>query len=251
MEGSVSPRSNRLLQLMDDQAYGYLLPHLELVQVSTHSVLYEPEQVLKHALFPVSGLIGRVAMTADGKSTELTLCGADGMIGLSILIGGRPLSSRAIVLSDASSYRVPAHVLLAAWRQSNSFQGLMLRYMHVMTQEIIQIALCNKHHTIEQQLIRWLLTASARLGDGKMHVTQAVISQMLGVRREGITEAAGRLESYGLVKRERGGMSIVDRKALEARCCECYRVTTRHYERMVREIREGLLTGENNRAGHR
>lgn len=239
MEGSVSPKSNKLLEILPDKVYADLLPHLELIRIPVGGVLHEPGQILRHAIFPVSGLIGRVAMTAEGKSTELTLCGYDGMIGASIFLGGRPLGARAVVLAEATAFRLPALAMLSAWRSSDAFQGLMLRYVQALLQEVIQIALCNKHHTVEQQLSRWLLMAVDRLNDPKMPVTQSVISHMLGVRREGITEAAGRLEAQDIVKRERGGMTIVDRKALQERCCECYGAITAHFQRMMIDAREG------------
>ncbi len=203
MEGSVSPKRNKLLALLSKDAYGQLQPHLEFCHFPAGTVLHDTAHALRHATFPVSGLVGRVGATTDGKSTELTVCGLDGMIGVSILLGGRPLSSRALVLSEMAGFKVPAPVILSVWRHSEAFQTLMLRYVQVLLQEVMQIALCNKHHTVEQQLSRWLLMAVDRLGEEKMHVTQSVISHMLGVRREGVTEAAGKLQSHGTGHRAR------------------------------------------------
>lgn len=234
MEGSVSPKSNRLLGLLPPEVVAYLLPHLECINIARGTVLHQPGQhSLKHAIFPVSGLIGRVAMTTDGKSTELTLCGFDGVIGVSILLGGRPLNSQALVLSDTVAFRLPASVMLSAWRRSEAFQCVMLRYVQVILREVIQVALCNKHHTVEQQLSRWLLMAMDRVGGPTLYVTHSVISHLLGVRREGITEAAGKLEAYGVLKRVRGEMTVVHRSALEGRCCECYATIRRHVEDLL------------------
>jgi CRP-like cAMP-binding protein len=241
VEGSVSPRSNKLLELLPDEAYAHLLPQLEAIRIPVGGIVHEPGQTLRYAVFPVSGLIGRVAMTAEGKSTELTLCGCDGMIGASIFLGGRPLLARALVLAEVTAFRLSAPAMLSAWRTSEAFQGLMLRYVQAMLQEVIQIALCNKHHSVEQQFSRWLLMAGDRLNEPRMAVTQSVISHMLGVRREGITEAAGRLEAQGIVKRERGGMMIVDRRALQERCCECYGAITTHFQRMMSDARIGAF----------
>lgn len=248
MEGSVSPKSNNLLRLLPGDVYMELLPSLEFIHLPVGAVLHESNTPLKHAVFPVSGLVGRVAMTADGKSTELTLCGHDGVIGVSILLGGRPLSARALVLAEGAAFRLSAAAMLSVWRHSVAFQAIMLRYVQAMLQEVMQIALCNKHHSVEQQLSRWLLMALDRLSEPKAHVTQSVISHMLGVRREGITETAGRLEAYGIIKRERGGMTVVDRAALLARCCECYGAITRNMECMVADATQAATNNQDDAA---
>jgi CRP-like cAMP-binding protein len=243
VEGSATPNRNMLLSLLPEAVYALLRPHLEHVHFPAGTVLHEPDQAVRHCVFPVSGLIGRVAMTSDGKSTELTVCGSDGMIGISLLLGGRPLSSRALVIADADAFRLSSQMMASACRPGGALQQLMLRYVQVMLQEVIQVALCNKHHSIEQQLSRWLLMSMDRVRAPTVHVTQALISHMLGVRREGITETAGKLEAKGIVKRDRGAISIVNRSALERTSCECYGVIRRNYERLVTDARTGVLTG--------
>lgn len=249
MEGSISPNSNKLLELASAEAFAYMSPHLQLTRYATGTVLHEPGQALRHAVFPVSGLIGRIAMTKDGKSTALTISGREGMIGIGALLGGRPLVARTMVLCDVTAFKLPSPVVLSAWRRFEAFQRLALRYVRATLQEVMQIALCNKHHTVEQQLSRWLLMASDRLGEPRMHITQSLISHMLGVRREGVTEAAGRLEAHGIVKRERGGMTITDREGLQMRCCECYGAITSQYENLAVDAANNAFEGDLPRNG--
>jgi CRP-like cAMP-binding protein len=238
MEGSVSPKSNKLLGLLPDAAYSLLSSQLQFVQYNAGEVLHQPGQPLRYVIYPATGLIGRVAMTQEGKSCDLSLCGRDGVIGVSAFLGGPPLDSLALVLADTSAYRVTTAAVLSVWRSSEAFQWLMLRYAHTMLHEIAHVALCNRHHSVEQQLSRWLLLAMDRLGGSSLQITQATISNMLGVRREGITEAAGKLEALGIVKRGRGGITIVNRARLLARCCECYGATARHFDNLVSEAQQ-------------
>lgn len=236
VQGSVSLKSNKLLALLDPDVAAHLIPRIELVNHPPGTVIHEPGQALRHALFPVSGLIGRVATTADGKSTELTLCGCEGMIGMSIILGGRPLGALAMALTTTVVFQVPASAMVSAWRESEAFQRVMLHYVQAMLQEVIQIALCNKHHTVEQQLSRWLAIATERLGNSHVHVTHSLIAQLLGVRREGITEAAGKLEAQGVLRHMRGELMVLDRAALVARCCECYEVIKRNHQATMGEV---------------
>ncbi len=233
VEGSCSPKANALLAHLPDSAYVRLLPHLELVHLQPGAVLSEPEEVVRHLLFPVSGLIGRLAMTSEGKSTELSVCGAEGMLGVSLLLGGRGLSSTAIVLAEGDAYRINAPVVLQVCKEREALQQFMLRYTYAVMQEVIQVALCNKHHNLEQRLCRWLLMAMDRIGRDQIRVTQWLIAHMLGVRREGVTETAGKLEDQGIIRRTRGAITIVNRDAMKAKSCECYEALHRHYARAL------------------
>jgi CRP-like cAMP-binding protein len=243
MEGSVSPKVNRLLGLLPEDVYGRLSPDLQFIDYPVGETLHEPREVLRYAVFPVSGLVARVGMTEEGKSCQLSLCGRDGLMGVSMILGGRPLSVLARVLMHTTAYRLPAAAVQAVWRDSQPFQWLMLRYMHTMIEETMQVALCNRHHNVEQQLSRWLLLAMDRLGRPVIQITQATMSQLLGVRREGVTEAAGKLEAMGVVQRERGGIKIVNRTALQGRCCECYGATVRIFEDMLADAKRHACAG--------
>jgi CRP-like cAMP-binding protein len=244
MEGSASPKLNRLLGLLPDDVYSRLSPDLQFIDYPVGETLHEPGEVLRYAVFPVSGLVARVGMTEEGKSCQLSLCGRDGLMGVSMILGGRPLSVLAPVLAHMTAYRLPTAAAQAVWRDSKPFQWLMLRYLHAMIEETMQVALCNRHHNVEQQLSRWLLLAMDRLGRPDIQITQATISQLLGVRREGVTEAAGKLEALAVVQRERGGIKIVNRTALRSRCCECYGATVRIFEEMFADAKRRACAGD-------
>jgi hypothetical protein len=236
VEGSATPRSNLLLSLLPDAVFAAVQPCLEQVPLSIGS-LQEAGRPARYCVFPTSGLIGRVAMGLDGKSTELTLCGYDGLLGVSVILGGGAMVARTHVIAGGAGYRLPAAAVKEVWKRSDTFQYLMLRYTQFVVQEIVQIALCNRHHSVEQQLSRWLLMATDRIHQSTLQVTQTLISYMLGVRREGITEAVGKLEAAACVTRQRGSIHVRDRSRLETRCCECYAAIRRLHDAMTGDIK--------------
>jgi CRP-like cAMP-binding protein len=210
-----------------------LQPKLQYVQFPLGTSLYESGDSLPNVFFPTRGIISLLYVTENGNSAELAVVGCEGMIGVSLFMGGETTPNRAVVQAACDAYRLPSKDLKAKFAEGGAFQLLMLKFTQALITQVSQTAVCNLHHTIEQQLCRWLLLSLDRLPENEIQMTQELIANMLGVRRQGVTEAAGRLEKRGIIKYARGLITVVDRAALEARCCECYSVVKKETDRLL------------------
>ena len=210
-----------------------LSPHLERVPLPLAAVIYESGGEQDHVYFPASGIVSLLYVMNDGSSAEISVVGSEGMVGISLFMGGETTPSRAVVQSAGSAYRLEAAVIKAEFARGGPLQRLLLRYTQALITQMTQTAVCNRHHVLEQQLCRWLLLSLDRLPSNELVMTQQLIANMLGVRREGVTEAAGRLQADGLIDYSRGRINVLDRAKLEARACECYGVVRRECDRLL------------------
>jgi CRP-like cAMP-binding protein len=227
-----SPTSNRLLAAIPPEAFAQLQPHLELVPLRLGWAVYESGGTQGYVYFPTDAIISLLYVTAEGSSAEIAVVGNDGMVGISLFMGGETTPSRAVVQSAGYGYRLKASVLKAEFERGGVLQHILLRYTQALITQMTQTAVCNRHHEVEQQLCRWLLLSLDRLPSNDLTMTQELIANMLGVRREGVTEAAGHLQTAGLIHYSRGRIVVLDRPKLEARVCECYKVVKRETERL-------------------
>jgi CRP-like cAMP-binding protein len=225
--------SNRLLGLLPEQDLAALRPKMRLVEFPLGASLYESGESLSHVYFPTRGIVSLLYVTQNGDSAELAVIGCEGMVGVSLFMGGETTPNRAIVQAACEAYQLPSQDLKAKFSEGGAFQLLMLKFTQALITQVSQTAVCNLHHSIEQQLCRWLLLSLDRLPGNKIQMTQELIANMLGVRRQGVTEAAGKLEKRGIIKYARGLITVIDRGALKARCCECYDVVKRETERLL------------------
>lgn len=232
-ESHSTPKQNRLLASLPEEDYRVLQPKLQLVRLPLGASLYESGDSLSHVYFPIRGIISLLYVTENGDSAELAVIGCEGMVGVSLFMGGETTPNRAVVQAACDAYRLPARDLKAKFAEGGSFQLLMLKFTQALITQVSQTAVCNLHHTIEQQLCRWLLLSLDRLPENEIQMTQELIANMLGVRRQGVTEAAGKLEKRGIIKYVRGLITVSDRPALEDRCCECYSVVKRETDRLL------------------
>jgi CRP-like cAMP-binding protein len=196
-------------------------------------VLYESGGRLSHIYFPTTSILSLLYVMRDGSSAEIAVVGNEGILGISLFMGGETTPSRAIVQSAGYGYRLKAQLLKAAFSRRDEVMHLLLRYTQALITQMAQTAVCNRHHTVEQQLCRWLLMSLDRLPTNQLSMTQELIANMLGVRREGVTEAAGRLQQAGIIRYSRGNITVLDRKRLEGRVCECYQVVKAEYDRLL------------------
>jgi len=196
-------------------------------------VLYESGSRLRHVYFPSTAIVSLLYTLADGASAEIAVAGNEGIIGVSLFMGGETTPSRAVVQSAGHAYRLKSQLLKDAFNRAGAMQHLLLRYTQALLTQMAQTAVCNRHHSLDQQLCRWLLLSLDRLPSHELVMTQALIANMLGVRREGVTEAAGSLQRAGLIRYSRGRITVVDRAGLETRTCECYGVVKREYDRLL------------------
>jgi CRP-like cAMP-binding protein len=227
------PTDNMLLAALPAAVYQQLLPQLELVQMKLGHSLYESGGKLPYVYFPTSGIVSLLYVTGGGNSAELAVVGCEGMIGVSLFMGGETTPNRAVVQSTVRAYRLPASKLKAAFAEGGALQVILLKYTQALITQISQTAVCNLHHSLDQQLCRWLLLSLDRLPRNELHMTQELIANMLGVRRQGVTEAAGKLEKAGLIRYGRGLITVLDRPGIEQRVCECYSVVKRETERLL------------------
>jgi CRP-like cAMP-binding protein len=195
--------------------------------------LYEPGVQLEHVYFPTTAIISLLYVTTDGSSAEIAIVGNDGLVGVALFMGGESTPSRAVVQSEGWAYRLKGKFLKDEFEVAGAVRHVLLRYTQALITQMAQTAVCNRHHTIDQQLCRWLLLSLDRLDSDELTMTQELIANMLGVRREGVTEAAGKLQSLGLIRYSRGRITVVDRAGLEACCCECYGVVKRESDRLL------------------
>lgn len=233
-----SPIQNHLLAALPEADYQRIAAYLERVELPLGEALYESGVKLRYAYFPTTSIISMLYVMKNGGSAEIAVVGNDGIIGLSLFMGGGSMANRAVVRSAGYAYRLRADYLTkeiarSGGRRSQALQDLLLRYSQALITQMAQTAVCNRHHSIDQQLCRWLLLSLDRLSSNQITMTQELIANMLGVRREGVTDAAGKLQQAGLITYSRGRINILDRPGLEARVCECYQQVCSEFERLL------------------
>jgi CRP-like cAMP-binding protein len=233
LSNATSPKQNLILAALPEKDYQRLLPQLELVEIGLGQPLYESGGHLQHVYFPIEGIVSLLYVTQGGNSAELAVVGCEGLIGISLFMGGETTPNRAVVQSACKAYRLPAHALKEHFAEGGQLQLILLKFTQALITQISQTAVCNLHHSIDQQLCRWLLLSLDRLPENRLQMTQELIANMLGVRRQGVTESAGKLEREGLITYKRGLITVLDRPALEKRACECYSVVRRETERLL------------------
>ncbi|MDZ7790953.1 MAG: Crp/Fnr family transcriptional regulator [Xanthomonadales bacterium] len=226
-------RNNLLLAALPDEVWKRLEPHMELTDMPLGRVLYESGNKLDHVYFPTTSIVSLLYVMEDGHSAEIGIVGKEGMVGVALFMGGETTPSRAVVQSGGSAYRLPGRFLKQEFSEAGPLQRLLLRYTQALITQMSQTAVCNRHHTIGQQLSRWLLMSMDRLPTNELVMTQELIANMLGVRREGVTESAGKLQDLGLITYSRGRITVIDRPALEKHTCECYAVVKREFDRLL------------------
>jgi len=229
MSTSHDPRQNHLLAALPVADFERLQSGLRLVPLPLGDVLYESGSELRHVYFPTTAIVSLLYLMADGASAEIAVVGNEGIIGVALFMGGETTPSRAVVQSAGYAYQLTGNLLKEEFNQGGAMQHLLLRYTQALLTQMAQTAVCNRHHSLDQQLCRWLLLSLDRLSG----MTQELIANMLGVRREGVTEAAGRLQAAGMIKYSRGHITVVDRPGLEARTCECYAVVKKESDRLL------------------
>ena len=227
------PQQNHLLAALPAADYERLLPHLEPVTLPLGLVVFESGSKLRHLYFPASGIVSLLYAMEDGASTEIAVIGSEGVVGIALFMGGESTPSRAVVQSAGRGYRLKAVVLKTEFERGGPLQHLLLRYTQALIAQMTQTAVCNRHHSVEQQLCRWLLLSLDRLPSNELKMTQELIANMLGVRREGVTEAAGKLQAAGLITYSRGHITVLDRPNLEGQVCECYAVVRKENIRLL------------------
>jgi CRP-like cAMP-binding protein len=237
MSSQQDPNQNHLLAALLDAEFNRLAPHLELISMKLGDVLYESGDKLQYVYFPTTAIISLHYLLENGGSSEIAGVGNEGLLGVSLFMGGESTPSRAVVQTSGFGYRLPPHVLLEEFNRNGPVMRLLLRYTQALLTQMSQTAVCNRHHTVEQQLCRWLLLTLDRLGPQELTMTQELIANMLGVRREGVTEAAGRLQGYGYISYRRGHIKVLDRKGLERDVCECYGVVKKEFARLMSDVR--------------
>ncbi|MGO8754674.1 MAG: Crp/Fnr family transcriptional regulator [Gallionellaceae bacterium] len=228
-----SPRQNHLLAALPPAEYERLAHHLELVQVPLGDALCESGDGFRHAYFPTNCIVSLLYVMENGASSEIAVVGNEGVIGVALFMGGESMPNRAVVLSAGYAYRLPASLVKQEFGLNGPLLRLLLRYIQALISQMAQTAVCNRHHSLDQQLCRWLLRIHDRLPGNELTMTQELIASMLGVRREGVTEAAGKLHQAGLIDYRRGHITLLDRRGLEARVCECYQVVEAEFARLL------------------
>jgi CRP-like cAMP-binding protein len=228
-----SPKQNHLLAALPDANYVRLLPDLELISMPLGWALYESGGHMSYIYFPTTSLVSLLYVMEDGASAEIAITGNCGLVGISLFMGGETTPNRAVVQSAGNGYRLPANILKKEFALGSDLQHLALRFTQALITQMSQTAVCNRYHALDQQLCRWLLLSLDRLQSDELVMTQELIANMLGVRREGVTEAAGQLQKAGLIRYTRGHIKVVDRARLEERVCECYAVVKKEYDRLL------------------
>ena len=231
------PSQNHLLAALPAAEFEPLLAHLERVELAVGDTLYQPGSQLRHAYFPTSAIVSLHYVTGSGASAESAGVGNEGVVGISLFMGGDTTSSSAVVQTAGQAYRMASATLRQEFKRAGLFQRLLLRYTQALMTQMAQTTVCTRHHSVEQQLCRWLLLTLDRLPSNQLVMTQELIAHMLGVRREGITEAAGRLQRAGVISYRRGHIEVQDRAGLETRVCECYAVVRAELERLLCDVR--------------
>ena len=232
-EQQSEPRQNHLLAALPADVNERLLAHLEPISMELGWPLYESGGEQGYVYFPTTSIVSLLYVMEDSSSAEIAIVGNEGVVGIALFMGGESTPSRAVVQSAGQGYRLKGSVMKAEFNQGGELQHSLLRYTQALITQMAQTAVCNRHHTVEQQLCRWLLLSLDRLPSNELSMTQELIANMLGVRREGVTEAAGKLQAAGLIQYSRGKITVVDRPMLETRVCECYAVVKREYDRLL------------------
>jgi CRP-like cAMP-binding protein len=235
MLDSTEPRNNSLLAALPDPEWERWQPLLEKVEMPLGQVLYEPGTTLAHVYFPTTSIVSLLYVMENGASAEIAVVGNEGLVGVSLFMGGESTPSRAVVQSAGHGLRLRAQQMKNEFERAGPVLHLLLRYTQALITQMAQTAACNRHHTLDQQLCRWLLLSLDRLRANELAMTQELIANMLGVRREGVTEAALKLQQAGLISYARGHITVLDRRGLESRTCECYAVVKREYDRLLPE----------------
>jgi CRP-like cAMP-binding protein len=228
-----NPLTNQLLAALPDAEWQRWRPQLELVDLPLGKVLYESGGTLTHVVFPTNAIVSLLYVMQDGASAEIAVVGREGIVGISLFMGGGSTPSRAVVQSAGQGFRMTARAINEEFDRAGPVLHLLLRYTQALITQMAQTAVCNRHHSLDQQLCRWLLLSLDRLQGNELLMTQELIANMLGVRREGVTEGALRLQHAGLISYSRGHIKVLDRVGLEQRACECYRVVKTEYDRLL------------------
>jgi CRP-like cAMP-binding protein len=227
------PRRNRLLAALPNSEWKRVQRSLESMEMPLGKIVNEAGSQLRHVYFPTTSTVSLAYVTADGVSTEIAAVGSEGLVGIALFMGGKTTLGRAVVQTAGCAYRLKGEMIKEEFARGGAMQRVLLLYTQVRLTQIALTAICNQHHSIEQQLIRWLLLTLDRLASEDLTITHELIANILGVRREGITEATGKLQQLGLIVSSRGRLTVIDRAGLEARCCECYGVVRREYHRLL------------------
>ena len=238
MSSTHDPNQNHLLAALLDAEFERLSPHLELVPMLLGDVLYESGGKLQHVYFPTTSIISLHYVLENGGSSEIAGVGNEGLLGISLFMGGDTTPSHAVVQTSGHAYRLQSQILLDEFNRAGPVLRLLLRYTQALITQMSQTAVCNRHHTVQQQLCRWLLLTLDRLPSNELTMTQELIANMLGVRREGVTEAAGKLQSCGFISYRRGHITVLDRAGLENDVCECYDVVKKEFARLLSDVRQ-------------
>jgi len=229
-------RQNQLLAVLPAAEWERWEPQLELIELPLGKVLYESGAQAQYVYFPTTAIVSLLYVLESGASAEIAVVGHEGVVGVAIFMGGGSTPSRAVVQSAGMGYRLRADAIKAEFEHSSPVMHLMLRYTQALITQMSQTAVCNRHHSLDQQLCRWLLLSLDRLSGNELVMTQELIANMLGVRREGVTEAALKLQAAGLIRYARGHISVLDRPGLEHRTCECYQVVKKEYDRLLPDL---------------
>jgi len=230
---SQTPEQNHLLAALRAAERERIFPHLHLVEMPLGKVVSEPGDLLQYAYFPTDCIVSLLYVLEDGASTEISIVGNEGLLGIALFMGGDTAPRRAVVQSAGHAYRLPGQVLREEFHRDGAIRLLLLRYTQALITQMAQTVVCNRHHSVDQQLCRWLLLALDRLPSNELTVTQELIAHLLGVRREGVTAAVGKLQRLGVISHSRGHITVLDRSALERLSCECYAVVKRETDRLL------------------
>ncbi len=236
MSKTASPQDNLLIAGLPKESRERLLPHLEQVELPLGKVIYESGDTVQYAYFPTDSIVSLLYMMSSGSSAEISVVGREGIVGVAVFMGGESTTSRAIVQSAGTAFRLGRQHIRDEFNRHGGFLDLMLRYTQALITQMAQTAVCNRHHNIDQQLCRWLLLSLDRLPGDELVMTQELIANMLGVRREGVTEAAGKLDKLGVIHYRRGHIRVLDRAKLEELCCECYAVVKKECDRLLSDL---------------
>ena len=231
-----NPRQSHLIAALPDDVCERIFPHLERVELPLGQALYESGDQLNHVYFPTTAIVSLLYVMENGASAEIAVVGNEGIVGIALFMGGETMANRAVVQSAGHAYRLKGQLLRQEFNRSGALQHLLLRYTLALFTQMAQTAVCNRHHSVDEQLCRWLLLSFDRLSSDTLFMTQELIANMLGVRREGVTEAAGNLQNAGLIKYSRGQITMLDRPGMETRVCECYEVVRKESFRLLPDV---------------
>ncbi|AMO97084.1 crp-like helix-turn-helix domain protein [Collimonas fungivorans] len=238
MFSAPDPNQNHLLAALLDAEFDRLAPHLELIPMRLGDLLYDSGGKLQHVYFPTTSIVSLLYVLENGGSSEIAGVGNEGILGISLFMGGNTTPSRAVVQTGGFGYRLKSHILMEEFNRAGPVMRLLLRYTQALLTQMSQTAVCNRHHTLDQQLCRWLLLTLDRLPTNELTMTQELIAGMLGVRREGVTEAAGKLQNLGFIRYRRGHITVLDRAGLNSNVCECYGVVKKEFARLLSDVHQ-------------